>query len=137
MWKWPYLSTGIHQTCRIQKNPLWRAVSKICGFGVQIHWLRVDGGQIRIKKYAASKIFVWTGPKGSFICNMHAWPTHLPARINVFIFLSQRTITNSNGQTRQLYAYVVNESRLRFKATSTRIQTFLKQHIFFLGFVGE
>ena len=46
-----------------KKNPLWRAVSKICGFGVQIHCLRVDGGQIRIKKYAASKIFVWTGPK--------------------------------------------------------------------------
>ena len=34
-------STWIHQTRRIQKkNPFWRAVSKICSFGVRIHWFQ-------------------------------------------------------------------------------------------------
>ena len=55
--------TRIHQTCQIQKNPFWRAISKICGFGVRIHWFRVDGSPIRIKTYAVSRIFgfAWTG----------------------------------------------------------------------------
>ena len=34
----------------------WRAVSKKYVLGVGIHWFRVDGRLIRVKKYAISKI---------------------------------------------------------------------------------
>ena len=37
-------------------KPLWRAVSKQCGFGVRIHWFRVDGRPIRAKRCAVSKM---------------------------------------------------------------------------------
>ena len=48
-------------TCGRSLKSLWRAISKICGFGVRIHWFRVDRRPIRIKKYAVSKVsgFVW------------------------------------------------------------------------------
>ena len=44
-------------SCGRGLKPLWRAVSKQCGFGVWIHWFRVDGGPKRVKKYAVSKIY--------------------------------------------------------------------------------
>ena len=46
-------------------NRLWRAVSNQCGFRDRIHWFREDGRPIRIKKYAASKLFgsMWTLPQ--------------------------------------------------------------------------
>ena len=44
-----------HQTHRIQ-NSLWKAVSKICAFGARIHWFRVEGRPIRIKKDVVSKV---------------------------------------------------------------------------------
>ena len=47
---WFQSSTQIHQTPRIQKDPLWRAVSKLGRLGVWIHWFRVDGRPISIKK---------------------------------------------------------------------------------------
>ena len=31
-------------------KPLWRTVSKQCGFAVRIHWFRVEGRPIRVKK---------------------------------------------------------------------------------------
>ena len=48
---------------RSKKYPFWRAISKTYGFGVRIHWFRVDGSPIRINTYAVSRIFgfVWTG----------------------------------------------------------------------------
>ena len=36
-------------SCGRGLKPLWRAVSKQCGFGVWIHWFRVDGGPKRKK----------------------------------------------------------------------------------------
>ena len=44
-----------HQTHRIQ-NSLWKAVSKRCAFGARIHWFRVEGRPIRIKKDVVSKV---------------------------------------------------------------------------------
>ena len=41
---------------RIRLKALWRAVSKQCGFGVRIHWFRVDGRPIRVKRCAVSKM---------------------------------------------------------------------------------
>ena len=32
-------------------KPLWRVVLEQCGFGVCIHWLRVDRRPICVKKY--------------------------------------------------------------------------------------
>ena len=43
-------STRIHQTRRIKKDPLWRPVSKICGFGVRIHSFHVDKS-VQFQKY--------------------------------------------------------------------------------------
>ena len=48
--------SGFRKTRRTQKNPFWRAVSKICGFGQRIYWFRMVGGPIRIKRYAVSKV---------------------------------------------------------------------------------
>ena len=52
---------------RSKKNPPRRAVSKICGYSVRIHWFRVDGRPIKFvqKKGAVSKKsgFEWTGPE--------------------------------------------------------------------------
>ena len=38
-----------HSSGRCLK-PLWRAVSKQCDFGAQIHWFRVDERPFRVKK---------------------------------------------------------------------------------------
>ena len=43
--------------CRQGLQPLWRVVSKQCGFSDQIHWFCVDGEPIHVKKYAVSKIY--------------------------------------------------------------------------------
>ena len=51
---------------RIQKSPLWRAVSKRCGFGERVHWFRVDGRPIRIKIYAVSKLSILSP---SYLCH--------------------------------------------------------------------
>ena len=37
-------------------NPLWKAVSKQCGFGVRVHWFRENGRPIRVKRCAVSKM---------------------------------------------------------------------------------
>ena len=37
-------------------NSLWKAVSKICAFGARIHWFRVEGRPIRMKKDVVSKV---------------------------------------------------------------------------------
>ena len=42
-------------SCGRGLKPLWRAVSKQCGFGVWIHWFRVDGGPKRVKKICGFK----------------------------------------------------------------------------------
>ena len=42
-------------TCGRSLKSLWRAISKICGFGVRIHWFRVDRRPIRIKKVCGFK----------------------------------------------------------------------------------
>ena len=47
--------TRIHQTRLIQKIPLWRAVSKLCGFSVRIHWFHVNERPIRKKKTKRSQ----------------------------------------------------------------------------------
>ena len=43
------------ESCGRGLKPVWRVVSQQCGFGVQIHWFRVDGGTIRVKMYAVLK----------------------------------------------------------------------------------
>ena len=62
---------------RIQKFPLWRAVSKVSGFAGRIHRMRVDERRIRKEKFADSKVFgyVWTGPKPwtDFTRWRHVW----------------------------------------------------------------
>ena len=35
-------------SCEWGFNPLWRAASKQCGFGVRIHWFRVGEGKRRM-----------------------------------------------------------------------------------------
>ena len=47
--------SGFRKTRRTQKNPFWRAVSKICGFGQRIYLFRMVGGPIRIKKVCGFK----------------------------------------------------------------------------------
>ena len=42
--------------CERGLKPLWRAVSKQCGFGARVHWFRVDGRPIRAKRCAVSKM---------------------------------------------------------------------------------
>ena len=37
-----------------EKKPLWRVVSKVCGFDVRIDWFRVDRRPIPTKKYPDS-----------------------------------------------------------------------------------
>ena len=39
-----------------------RAFSNLCVCGERFHRLRVDGGSKRIKKFAFTIVFVWTGP---------------------------------------------------------------------------
>ena len=48
---------------RFQIYPLWRAFSNLCFYGERFHRLRVDGRPERIKKFAFTIVFVWTGPK--------------------------------------------------------------------------
>ena len=61
---WPFEWSKAMST-RIRKFPLWRAFSKIYGYGRKIRWIRVDASRIRKKKFAFSQIsgYVWTGPK--------------------------------------------------------------------------
>ena len=55
----------------IKKFPLWRAFSKISGYGRKIRWIRVDASRMRKKKFAFSQIsgYVWTMPQTRDICN--------------------------------------------------------------------
>ena len=50
---------------RFQKFPLWRAFSKVCGYGVRFRRIRVDDKRNRNKMFADTDEsgYVWTGPK--------------------------------------------------------------------------
>ena len=48
---------------RFQIYPLWRAFSILCVYGERFHRLRVDGRPKRIKMFAFTVVFVWTGPQ--------------------------------------------------------------------------
>ena len=50
---------------RFQKFPLWRAFSKVCGYGVRFRRIRVDDKRNRNKMFADTNEsgYVWTGPK--------------------------------------------------------------------------
>ena len=63
-----FADTTVHTytySYRIRKFPLWRAFSKISGYGRKIRWIRVDASRIRKKKFAFSQIsgYVWTLPQ--------------------------------------------------------------------------
>ena len=73
-----YTFTAVHTKThrrRFQIDPLWRAFSNLCVYGERFHRLRVDGRPKRIKKFAFTIVFVWTGPKNSSehisFCKVH------------------------------------------------------------------
>ena len=59
---------SFHSGERFQKFPLWRAFSKVCGYGVRFRRIRVDDKRNRNKMSADTNEsgYVWTGPKRGF-----------------------------------------------------------------------
>ena len=51
--------TRIRRRIRVDRalKPLWRSVTKRCGFGERIHWFGVDRKPIRVKKMCCFKNF--------------------------------------------------------------------------------
>ena len=73
-----YTFTAVHtktHRLRFQIYPLWRAFFNLCVYGESFHRLRVDGRPKRIKKFAFTIVFVWTGPKSEL---------EIPAACDVF-----------------------------------------------------
>ena len=65
-------------------GPLWRAVSKRCGFGEQIHWFHVEGIRpIRVKNLRFKKYSDSCGRGlNSYVCSVRfAWHTPRPVRL--------------------------------------------------------
>ena len=81
-----FLKTHIFypDSCGRDLKPLWRAVSKQCGFRVRIHWFRVNRRPIRVKKYTVAKIsgFVLAWPKSAHSTGQYAfwiaWVSSVP-----------------------------------------------------------